>query len=219
MARAGHCQQCDDNVWLSSDGSCPNGHGPQDITRVYEVGEGGLPAAAAPPQAQGRRVPVLALVVGGAAVLLVLGAVLIAIPMLAGDPAQEAGGASGAAAGTSPQPGAPAPDGAEALPPGMPAIEGIVPGMPLVDTEAIEQAASEADRMSCKSNQAQLEAAAAIFMAENWEEGPDAISGTSWQRTLVGEILPSAPQCPTTGGTYVLDEEGNASCADGLHND
>jgi hypothetical protein len=35
--RAGYCLDCGQNVWLTRTGSCPNGHGPQSLTKCYVV--------------------------------------------------------------------------------------------------------------------------------------------------------------------------------------
>lgn len=35
--RAGFCMECSTNVWLTSTGACPNGHGPQSLTKCYTV--------------------------------------------------------------------------------------------------------------------------------------------------------------------------------------
>ena len=35
--RAGHCMECGKNVWLTETGSCPAGHGPQSLTKIYTV--------------------------------------------------------------------------------------------------------------------------------------------------------------------------------------
>jgi hypothetical protein len=40
MRRAGHCIDCGEDVWLTPAGACPNGHGPQSISGVYNVVEG-----------------------------------------------------------------------------------------------------------------------------------------------------------------------------------
>lgn len=45
MARAGYCEVCRTNVWLREDGSCANGHPPNCIVGVYEVGEPALATA------------------------------------------------------------------------------------------------------------------------------------------------------------------------------
>jgi hypothetical protein len=208
MARAGHCIQCGENVWLAADGSCPKGHGPQDISRVYEAGEEVRPASAAQPLPQGRRAPIVGLAIAAAAVLLVVGVLLVAVPMLSSDPEPQPGVSPAGA-----QPGS-----VSGSPPGMPPVEEVLPGVPMIDPTAIPQAAAAADDAVCRANRAELEAAAAVYLSEHYEDGPSALSGTSWQRVLVGEVLPSAPTCPTNGGTYTLDDDGNASCADGLHN-
>jgi competence protein ComGC len=44
MALAGHCEECSEDVWLAPDGSCPQGHSAQYISRVWD-------AAPAPPVA------------------------------------------------------------------------------------------------------------------------------------------------------------------------
>lgn len=37
MASAGYCRSCGMNVYLTTDGGCPQGHGPEAIQDVYEV--------------------------------------------------------------------------------------------------------------------------------------------------------------------------------------
>ncbi len=44
MAQAGYCSECKANVWLTTDGTCPAGHGAECISNVYEAS----PAPAAP---------------------------------------------------------------------------------------------------------------------------------------------------------------------------
>lgn len=36
MAKAGYCSQCGQNVWLTADGSCSQGHGSECISNVYD---------------------------------------------------------------------------------------------------------------------------------------------------------------------------------------
>jgi competence protein ComGC len=38
MALAGYCNQCRESVWLNADGSCPRGHGAENISGAYEAG-------------------------------------------------------------------------------------------------------------------------------------------------------------------------------------
>lgn len=49
MARAGYCSACGRNCWISADGRCQNGHGPEHVSGVYEVPES---AIAEPPEAK-----------------------------------------------------------------------------------------------------------------------------------------------------------------------
>jgi len=49
MAQAGYCAACRENVWLMPSGTCPRGHGAEQISNVYEAA---MPVAAAPPQTQ-----------------------------------------------------------------------------------------------------------------------------------------------------------------------
>ena len=37
MARAGFCASCGENVWLAADGTCPRGHGADQISNQYEA--------------------------------------------------------------------------------------------------------------------------------------------------------------------------------------
>jgi len=37
MSRAGYCSECNENVWLTEDGSCPNGHSSDAISGAYET--------------------------------------------------------------------------------------------------------------------------------------------------------------------------------------
>ncbi len=46
MAQAGYCSECKANVWLTTDGTCPAGHGAECISNVYEASSS--PVAAAP---------------------------------------------------------------------------------------------------------------------------------------------------------------------------
>lgn len=55
MAKAGYCSGCGGNVWLTADGRCPNGHGSECVSGVYEAG-----ATAPPPVAYPQPVPVSA---------------------------------------------------------------------------------------------------------------------------------------------------------------
>jgi hypothetical protein len=49
MARAGYCTNCQGNVYLNeATGGCVNGHGPECISGVYEVGPAQQPSAPAP---------------------------------------------------------------------------------------------------------------------------------------------------------------------------
>lgn len=45
MPKAAWCSECGGFVWIDTDGSCQNGHGPEFLTGVYEV-EPGVPPAA-----------------------------------------------------------------------------------------------------------------------------------------------------------------------------
>jgi competence protein ComGC len=47
VALAGYCASCGENVWLTPSGTCPRGHGAQDVSSVYEAAG---PAAPAPVQ-------------------------------------------------------------------------------------------------------------------------------------------------------------------------
>lgn len=49
MTQAAYCSQCGTNVYVTPDGRCPNGHGPEFLSNFYETGEGGAPAPEAPP--------------------------------------------------------------------------------------------------------------------------------------------------------------------------
>ena len=48
MARAGFCEACGHEVVLTPDGSCPQGHGPGQITGLHDVAGSGEPPGAAP---------------------------------------------------------------------------------------------------------------------------------------------------------------------------
>lgn len=37
MPKAGLCAQCQENVWLTVEGACPNGHDASQISNVYEA--------------------------------------------------------------------------------------------------------------------------------------------------------------------------------------
>jgi hypothetical protein len=37
MAKAGHCSECGENVWLNPDGSCENGHAASAVSGVYDA--------------------------------------------------------------------------------------------------------------------------------------------------------------------------------------
>ena len=37
MAQAGYCSECKSNVWLTTDGTCPAGHGAECMSNVYEA--------------------------------------------------------------------------------------------------------------------------------------------------------------------------------------
>ncbi len=47
MAQAAYCSQCKANVYVTDDGRCPNGHGPESLSDFYEVSD-----AEAPPTSQ-----------------------------------------------------------------------------------------------------------------------------------------------------------------------
>ncbi len=49
MPKAGYCSECKANVWLRTDGSCVNGHGPECLSEVYEADalQAAQPSAAA----------------------------------------------------------------------------------------------------------------------------------------------------------------------------
>ncbi len=49
MQRAGHCSGCGANVYLTEDGACVNGHGPECISNAYDVS--GTPVAPPAPGA------------------------------------------------------------------------------------------------------------------------------------------------------------------------
>jgi hypothetical protein len=53
MPQAGFCAQCNANVWVSEDGSCPNGHPASSISGTFEA----MPAVPAPAQAQSSPTP------------------------------------------------------------------------------------------------------------------------------------------------------------------
>ena len=46
MAQAAYCSQCKANVYVTEDGRCPNGHGPESLSGHYDVPE--APAVDAP---------------------------------------------------------------------------------------------------------------------------------------------------------------------------
>ena len=48
MARAGYCSECRSNVWLTSDGACPAGHGADRISNIYEANLPAPPPAPVP---------------------------------------------------------------------------------------------------------------------------------------------------------------------------
>ena len=50
MAQAGYCSQCKANVWLTTDGTCPAGHGRECISNVYEATVPAPPPTPAPSQ-------------------------------------------------------------------------------------------------------------------------------------------------------------------------
>ncbi|MDO8963169.1 MAG: hypothetical protein Q7W30_01615 [Coriobacteriia bacterium] len=37
MSRAGFCSECNANVWVGDDGTCPNGHAPGSVSGIYET--------------------------------------------------------------------------------------------------------------------------------------------------------------------------------------
>lgn len=39
MARAGYCNECKKNVWLTADGFCQFGHAPDNVSKVYEASQ------------------------------------------------------------------------------------------------------------------------------------------------------------------------------------
>lgn len=52
MAKAGYCSECRSSVWLRTDGSCMNGHGPGSVSGIYEteaVEAGSQPAQSSRP--------------------------------------------------------------------------------------------------------------------------------------------------------------------------
>jgi hypothetical protein len=51
MAQAGYCSECGRNVYLNSQGACPEGHGADCISNTYEVPDAGesVPAESLPP--------------------------------------------------------------------------------------------------------------------------------------------------------------------------
>lgn len=48
MAQAAFCSQCNANVYVTSDGRCPQGHGPEALSNHYEVPDAPAPAAPVP---------------------------------------------------------------------------------------------------------------------------------------------------------------------------
>lgn len=48
MAQAAYCSQCGTNVYVTPDGRCPQGHGPEFLSNFYETGE--APTTAEPAQ-------------------------------------------------------------------------------------------------------------------------------------------------------------------------
>lgn len=44
MAKAGHCAVCGTTVYLTETGACSNGHGPENISGVYDTDPGTAPA-------------------------------------------------------------------------------------------------------------------------------------------------------------------------------
>ncbi len=39
MAKAAYCSQCGTNVYVTGEGRCPSGHGPESLSGYYEVAE------------------------------------------------------------------------------------------------------------------------------------------------------------------------------------
>ena len=44
MAQAAFCSQCGSNVYVTEDGRCPNGHGPESLSNFYDVPDQEAPA-------------------------------------------------------------------------------------------------------------------------------------------------------------------------------
>ncbi|GEM_PF-6864879 len=94
MAKAAHCSQCGTNVYVTEDGRCPSGHGPESLSNYYEVTE---TAATQAPAETGAKRSNTALIVGIViAVVLLCGlgsccGITMLLPILAEDFAVEAG--------------------------------------------------------------------------------------------------------------------------------
>ncbi len=59
MAKAGYCSACGQNVYLNETGACPNGHGPECVSGVYDV-----PAASPAPKKRRTGLVITLVVVG-----------------------------------------------------------------------------------------------------------------------------------------------------------
>ena len=77
MTKAGYCAICERNVWLTADGSCSSGHGPDQVSGAYDAPEPPPPPESqAPPSTPASSAPArksrTGLIIGIAALVLFL---------------------------------------------------------------------------------------------------------------------------------------------------
>ena len=96
MAKAAYCSQCGTNVYVTGEGRCPNGHGPESLSNYYEAAETATapqtPSAGAATQKS--KTPLIIGIVLVIVLLCGLGSccgVTMLLPMIAEDFAVEAG--------------------------------------------------------------------------------------------------------------------------------
>jgi len=74
VPKAGHCAECNANVWLEPNGSCVNGHPAASVTGVYDPGATPYVEPAAGPNRIGR-----AVIIGLVAALAILGIAVFSV--------------------------------------------------------------------------------------------------------------------------------------------